>query len=625
MITCGCGYAFEDSDQFCGNCGTPFPAAQIPAAQTVPPPREHSTAPFFSHAAAPPRDTLAQPSPMSNATRYLCAAAYLDPGFANNAIEHLVASHRAVVPSRGIDLIPIMRHCLKARKAQLTRDTILTGLLILSIVLAFPVLILFLIVTFSLAFLPDPQWGSKTMGKRAVAGAASVGAGAVFVIVVGLIALFALLSYMSSKLSSGGGLPIPSFLDAALYLSPVLIIAFVVVLVVYSHARFKTLGEWLRPGAQAPHFTRSSDRAETRLAEIDGAQHGNLTLYGGEDPFLGTGITPLNWHQISEKEKPGDRAWSIAIELIREGTEPGLFGKNRQGQVSIDPVELHTVLRQRLLHLNDPGLLQGQRVTQLSVDDHVVGEGHFEWTSQLVDQGRKIPYSQVSPEAIAALIRNPQARLRHYQRVSVSDEGQTVLAQQQPVIGSVDQEVVVSAFVYVAVEGHMFYLQFVPTSLAPILDYYRVIDALPKLGSAKFTARVVLSAARTSFADTLGAPYRAYRMLRTMWKESKTFREELTRSRDFVYADIGARTSIRQLGARAYPRTFIQQLDITKYTQIIERLVLDTVLDFLVDKGVDTRAYRQSAQMVYNSGIIAAQGNVQNSTVRNRQYGGPSS
>src|SRR5579875_154118 len=121
MITCGCGYAFQDGDQFCGNCGTPFPAAQpadspIPqgSGQQVPPLREHSAAPFFSHAAAPPRDTLEQPSPMSNATRYLCAAAYLDSGFANNAIEHLIASHRAVVPSRGIDLIPIMRHCLKA-------------------------------------------------------------------------------------------------------------------------------------------------------------------------------------------------------------------------------------------------------------------------------------------------------------------------------------------------------------------------------------------------------------------------------------------------------------------------------------------------------------------------------
>jgi hypothetical protein len=328
-------------------------------------------------------------------------------------------------------------------------------------------------------------------------------------------------------------------------------------------------------------------------------------LYSGEDPFLGTGRTPYGWHRTSAKAKTGDRAWSLAIELVREGTEPGLFGGDRQGTVTIDPVELQGVLRERFLRLNDPDLPPNERLTQISVDDHVVGEGHFEWTSQLVDQDRKIPFSQVSREAIDALIRNPQARLRYYQRISVSDEGQTVLAQRQPVIGSVDQEVVVSAFVHVAIEGHMFYLQFVPTALSPIDDYYHVIDTLPKLGTAKFGLRVALTAARGAFGDLLGAPYRTYRALRTMWKEWKDFNDEMARYRDYVFADIGAVTSVRQLGARPGPRTFVQELDQTKYTQIIERLVLDTVLDFLVEKNVNTDAYRSSAQMIYNTGIMA--------------------
>lgn len=647
MITCDCGYVFRDGDQFCGVCGTPFTVAQA-AAAPIPPPRisngntgvSNSSFPnddasydngstlngggsFFSHATAPRRDTLVQPNPMSNATRYLCAAAYLDPAFANSVLANLVGSHRAVVPSRGIDLIPILRHCLKGRRTQLIRDGILTALLILGVVLALPALIFILVVAFLLAFLPDPHWHSRSLSKRAIAGAASVGAGVVFVVIVGIIALLAVFAWVSSHLGGGGGSiggvggggpSLPALVDVGAIFWVIYAIAIIVVLMTYSYGLFKTLGEWLRPGARAPRFTRSSDRVETRLAEIDGAQHGNLTLYGLEDPFLGTGVTPFRWSKTSEKERAGERAWSIAIELIREGTEPGLLGKDRQGHVTIDPVELHSVLRQRLSRLNDPGLSAEQRITQLSVDHHIVGEGGFEWTSQLVDQARKIPYSQVSPEAVTALIRNPQARLRYYQRVSISDEGQTVLAHQQPVIGSVDQEVVISAFIYVAVEGHMFYLQFVPTSLAPIYEAYHVIDLLPKLGSTKFAIRVVLSAARTSFADILGAPYRVYRTLKTMWKQMKAFNEELEASRDFVYADIGALTSVRQLGARAYPRTFIQELDVTKYTQIVERLVLDTVLDFLVEKGVDTNAYRQSAQMVYNSGVLVA-GNIRNSTV----------
>src|SRR5262249_14487825 len=78
----------------------------------------------FTHA-------VGQPSgPLSDPTRYLCAAAYLNPMFANTVIGELLASHRAVVPSLGIDVVPIIRHCLNARRAQILRDLLLTVFLI---------------------------------------------------------------------------------------------------------------------------------------------------------------------------------------------------------------------------------------------------------------------------------------------------------------------------------------------------------------------------------------------------------------------------------------------------------------------------------------------------------------
>jgi hypothetical protein len=155
-------------------------------------------------------------------------------------------------------------------------------------------------------------------------------------------------------------------------------------------------------------------------------------------------------------------------------------------------------------------------------------------------------------------------------------------------------------------------LQFVPTSLAPIGDAYHVIDHLPKVSSGKFMFKTVIDAARSSFRDLLGSPFGVYGTLRLMRKEYKSFNEELDHSKDYVYADIGANVSVRQFGSRLWPRTYIQQLDISKYTQIVERLVIDTVLDYLVAEGVDVTAYRAAAQAIYNSGIFVA-GNNQNS------------
>jgi hypothetical protein len=405
-----------------------------------------------------------------------------------------VGSHRAVVPSRGIDLVPVIRHCLKARKMQLLRDVLLAALLFLGLFLSTGPLILMMIIAFFLSFLPKPDWERRSLGSKVLGAAAGVAT----IAIIGTIAgIFVLLIYVRSKVeSSGGSLPLPGLgLTAGSVLGGLIYFCAVGgTLGYYCYVRNKALGEWLNPDAQAPPFARSSERVEKRLAEINAAQYGNLTLYSGETPF--------KWRKADETIGANERAWSISIELNREGAPRNLLDPAPRGRVRIDPVELHIALRRRLLELNDPGLPPNERIAALSVDDHVAGEGRFRWDSPLVDTVRQIPYSQVSGEAVTALIRNPQAGLRYYQRVSISDEGQLVLAQNQPVIGSVDQEVVVSAFVYVAVEGHMCYLQFVPTSLSPVGDYYHAI-------------------------------------------------EELTHSSDYVNADIGARISVRQFGARA--------------------------------------------------------------------------
>jgi hypothetical protein len=49
----------------------------------------------------------------------------------------------------------------------------------------------------------------------------------------------------------------------------------------------------------------------------------------------------------------------------------------------------------------------------------------------------------------------------------------------------------------------------------------------------------------------------------------------------------------------------MQRLDAMKYTKIIERLLNDTVLDFLREKGVDTTAYASSASVIVNNaGVV---------------------
>jgi hypothetical protein len=69
------------------------------------------------------------PAGVSETTRYLCAAAYLDKRFADAVIDDvLYQEYRAVAPSYGVDLAPVICHALEARRRRLVRDSLLGGI-----------------------------------------------------------------------------------------------------------------------------------------------------------------------------------------------------------------------------------------------------------------------------------------------------------------------------------------------------------------------------------------------------------------------------------------------------------------------------------------------------------------
>src|SRR4029453_6482861 len=69
--------------------------------------------------------------PATEATRYLCAAAYLEPTFADRVVKRVLQErHRAVAPSYGVDLHAVVRHCIAARRRKLVRALVLSALLL---------------------------------------------------------------------------------------------------------------------------------------------------------------------------------------------------------------------------------------------------------------------------------------------------------------------------------------------------------------------------------------------------------------------------------------------------------------------------------------------------------------
>jgi hypothetical protein len=157
-----CGQALGGDDAFCGFCGTPSSPA-VPAQNGTPheqPNAGRSSAgagvPFFGHASPRP------PGPLSNTTRYLCAAAYLDDSFANQVLRHLIATRRAVAPSVNLDIGPIIWHCRRARRNLLIRNIVLVIIVLVGLILSPQAAFSFLFYTVSLGWLlPKVKWGRR--------------------------------------------------------------------------------------------------------------------------------------------------------------------------------------------------------------------------------------------------------------------------------------------------------------------------------------------------------------------------------------------------------------------------------------------------------------------------------
>ncbi|MBO3747646.1 hypothetical protein J5X84_16330 [Streptosporangiaceae bacterium NEAU-GS5] len=529
-------------------------------------------------------------------TRYLCAAAYLSTSFRERVLAELLFDEfRAVVPSYGgFDLVPVVHHCRRSRTMLVVRDAAIALILALGLVTQ-PVqtlawlstLVPFVLLTM------DPIRRGNPLVRILI----WFWAGYSVISMIGIAFLTAGGSSPSGFLGgpdfgrrSAGDASSGSILGSLLNALAIPLITLGVA-VGYRIAVYLTLAGSLRPGALEPSVRIANPKIARRLEYVREAQWGNVTMYANEDAFLGAGTV--------------DRRWSIAVELDRMRG-----GARRDDPVDIDPVELHTYVRARLIEMRDRVLRPNESVQRLDIGDNVVTRGTFtvaDWergqtggAHPMIDRNG-LPRFSVTPQEVAAIIRHPQGGIRYYQRVTVSNAGQEIRdALGNLVAPAEDQEALTSAFIYLAVEGRMLYTQFVVMVLPPAEDAYHVVDLLPAMSGARVAVEAVRVLRLQLLRDVLAAPIRVLRTAAGVIRQNAV----TPNPADHIVYPYGAGLSVRELGASDTLRTHIQALDAAKYIKLIEQRLTQAVLDFLDERRIDTGAYRlQAASVVMNTTI----------------------
>ncbi|RJL24758.1 hypothetical protein [Bailinhaonella thermotolerans] len=547
---------------------------------------------------------------LSNATRYLCAGAYLDTAFRDRAIQELVDDrHRAVVPSHGgVDVGVVARHCLNARGRLVVRDLLIFLALVIAVVVEPVLAVTTMVLMAPLAILATAVQRARP-ALRPMLTALAIGGMVLLALYLVVPLVATLIATASDPFGSPGDFDSPGFASAWIF-SLLMLLAAAGVVVGYRVVVYRVLAGSLAPGGNATVPEATGPDAD-RLEYVETAQWGNVTLYSNENPFIGAGNV--------------QRAWSIAVELdrARDGSSGARDAREPRPEIRLDPLDLHDFVRTRLSQMRDEVAHPAERIERLHPSDHVVAAGRFnqvDWPTTrmrgresggegpihpLVNREGLLPVTNASPAAIRALIRQPQGGVRYYQRVTVGAEMPPIYDETgAPLAPGADQEILVSAFIHLAVEGRMLYTQFVVTVLPPVRDEYHVVDLLPSLTPFWMGVEALRSLRLSIFRDILGAPYRLIRHGVLLALRNVRYKNPAK----YVLFDYGARVSVRELGAEREPWTYMQRLDSFKYTRLIEERLTEAVLDYLERHNVDTAAYRQQAAGIIQAGTLITGG-----------------
>ncbi|MFJ6390031.1 hypothetical protein ACIQJT_20775 [Streptomyces sp. NPDC091972] len=518
-------------------------------------------------------------------TRYLCAAAYTDEGFAERVVEDLLADEAgAVATSPGVDLVTVARHCLTAQDLRRRRDLRLTA--------AFTVLAVFapLWLLFVTVFLSASQWaggrpsratrGSHQPENRVLVGTA-ITAGITVLVAFAFGVLVAMLpapGFVSWLLGSYlAGVP-------AVLLSLATVASAYVTVVRHDLAVDRLLRTTMTREAFArqprPTVPRRKWMAE-RLAAIREAQEGNVTVYSGYTPFIGYAEAAAQW--------------SIAVPLLPAGDPMGRVA-HPAGPQAFTVTELVDHVRARLRATAARGSQDGtaadlaESLASLVVEDRVFVSG-----TSIGDDERFIrvkslaPAARLSAEEVERITERPTGTVRHYLAVHV------------PLWGG---DVVPSVFLHFSTTGRTLHLHSSNHVLGPVRADYHVVDRLRGPLSPAARRGLLLDAVPRTGKAFYAAPARALRQAYFDERHSRRMVDELKALEEDPVYDFGARVSVRELALSPNYHNYFQVVDATRVTALVERHTLAAIREFLDARGYDITDFRAQQQTILNQGLI---------------------
>jgi hypothetical protein len=355
--------------------------------------------------------------------------------------------------------------------------------------------------------------------------------------------------------------------------SVLLLVALVIVFVGRWISRYSVMAKYLIRGRFDPDDVRygSSARIRKVLDALENDKSGNCVVYSGFSPFVGSGYDLGGWSFVINVHN------GKTDQLTKCTTPPCAFQTGElydYVEKAVDGLSLKGCAIQDKLYVNGKDIRDDKRFLP-----DIIGK----------------PLSQVDDSVMEYLKERMNVKARHYMCIRVT---------------SWSGELVLSMFVRFIQNGQNLFTEASYFLLTPVSSKYHEVDNIqPHPRIRDVISILAKSVLLTPFAICV-SPIRFISIINASFSRRRKQRMTRRMIKDNVSYDYGATTSLRQWASSTEYRRYFQKMDKDMYFKIIERQILDSIIDFLESKNVDVSELRERQAIIMNSGVIVQGGTV---------------
>jgi hypothetical protein len=255
--------------------------------------------------------------------------------------------------------------------------------------------------------------------------------------------------------------------------------------------------------------------------------------------------------------------------------------------------ELHDHMHKALLQLNMQGLV---------VEDHLyvdyVDVGDTPPDQRFWDYRDQRPLTWIDDDVMRSCMRTPSETVRHFRAVRVI---------------AWSGQLVVTIFLHATKVGPLLYMRARYHCLTPLKQAFKRVDTIPPMP----TVADVLAQASAAAVELVGGIVHPSRWFKPITLVRYLMRPTVQRRHDTASARMRGRlgwyprirwyrTSIRARASDQSLRRYFHLVDQAKSIQIIERCLLNSLVSFLDERGVDTSDLVRQQMTILNSGVIVS-------------------